>query len=161
MDHVPYGIWGCALRTPEGASAIIVTWITQLSFRPPLVGVVLENGGGFLKHVLKTGDFTLSALPREKGKLIAQKILRQGMDFSQQRNADLFRRDPVWSEAIEGSMAAIRCRVATHHPVGDHTLIVAGVTEEHRWFPGEPLRLADTGWRYRQAFPTGDTTTTD
>jgi flavin reductase (DIM6/NTAB) family NADH-FMN oxidoreductase RutF len=149
VDLIPYGVWGCAVRTPAGRVAIIVTWVTQLSFEPALLGVSLESHGTFLKEVLRSGEFTMSALPRRQGKTIARRILKQGLALEGSANDTLFRREPEWQEAIDGAAAAVQCRVVRHSPAGDHTFVEAVVTREHRWLSGDVLRLSDTGWKYR------------
>ena len=148
-DLLPYGLWGCAARTPAGRTAIIVTWVTQLSFEPALLGLSLESQGAFLKDVLVAGEFTLSALPRKQGMTIARRILKEGLMKEGFPEARLFSRYPEWQEAIEGAAAAVQCRVARHYPAGDHTFIEGEVIREHRWLNGDVLRLSDTGWKYR------------
>lgn len=161
VELAPYGIWACGIRTPAGRSAIIVTWVTQISFSPLLIGVALENDREFLGQLLKSEKFTLSVLPRDGGKRIAQGILKDGMDGGRDGNGDLFRTDTAWSEAARGAIAALNCRTVAQHVHGDHTLIVAEVTGEKRWAAGAPLRLSDTGWKYRRPTPGKDTTETN
>lgn len=148
-DLIPYGLWGCAARTTAGRTAIIVTWITQLSFEPLLLGLSLESHGAFLQEVIRAGEFTLSALPRKQGMTIARRILREGLPKKGVPEPSLFSRDPEWLEAIEGAAAAVQCRVVRHYPAGDHTFIEGEVIREHHWLHGEVLRLSDTGWKYR------------
>ncbi len=161
LELAPYGIWACGVGTPEGKSAIIVTWVTQISFNPPLIGVALENDREFLGLLLKTKRFTLCALPRDGGKRIAQRILKEGMAVQLEENADLFRADAAWGLAVKGAVAALDCRTVSQHVHGDHTLVIAEVTGEKRWTAGAPLRLSDTGWKYRRPLPGRDTTKTD
>lgn len=161
VELAPYGIWACGVKTSAGRSAIIVTWCTQISFSPLLIGVALENDREFLVQLLKAERFTLSALPRDGGKRIAQRILKDGMAQGQEGHADLFRADPPWSEAVRGAIAALDCSIVAQHVHGDHTLIVAEVTGEKRWTAGASLRLSDTGWKYRRPLPGRDSTKTN
>jgi flavin reductase (DIM6/NTAB) family NADH-FMN oxidoreductase RutF len=150
-ELAPYGIWGCGLRTREGPSAIIVTWVTQLSFTPTLMGVALETGGSFLEHVLASGEFTLSSLPKAGGKEIAAKILKTGLNHLDEEQTALFRDEPGWEEGIKGAAATLKCKVTAHHPCGDHTFVVAAVTAEQMWKRNEEvLLLSDTGWKYHR-----------
>ena len=161
LELAPYGIWTCGVTTADGKSAIIVTWVTQISFTPPVIGVALENDRWFLDQLLKAERFTLCALPRDGGKKIAQRILKEGMDIRQQGNAGLFRTDAAWGEAVKGALAALDCRIVSQHAHGDHTLVVAAVVGEKRWTAGAPLRLSDTGWKYRRPVPGRGTTKTN
>ena len=161
LELAPYGIWVCGVTTADGKSAIIVTWVTQISFNPPLIGVALENDRDFLEQLLNAERFTLCALPRDGGKRIAQRILKEGMSVRLGGNDDLFRADAAWGEAVKGSLAALDCRIVSQHAHGDHTLVVAAVKGEKRWTAGAPLRLSDTGWKYRRPSPGQDTKKTD
>jgi flavin reductase (DIM6/NTAB) family NADH-FMN oxidoreductase RutF len=149
-ELAPYGIWGCGIRTRDGRSAIIVTWVTQLSFAPTLIGVALESEGSFLEHTITSGEFTLSSLPKKGGKEIASKILKGGLNHLDGRNAALFREEPEWEEGIKGAVATLKCEVTAHYPCGDHTFVVAKVAAEQRWRRSAGvLLLSDTGWKYR------------
>ena len=161
IEQAPYGIWGCGVKTGSGQVAIIVTWLTQLSFNPTLIGISLETDGPFLRHLVNAGEFTVSALPKDQGKAIARKILKAGMNQGARDHAGLFRIEPGWQEAIGGALGAMTCRVSARHACGDHTLVVAEVIAEHRWHRGEALQLRDTGWKYRRPVPVKDHSTTD
>lgn len=129
-------------------SAIVVTWVTQLSFSPELVGMALESDSEFLAQVEKHGSFTLAMLPREGGKDIAKRIMKAGATPSLATARELYRMDAPWYGTPHGALGAIRCTVHTLTPTGDHTLVVGAVAREERWGEGAPLHLSDTGWRY-------------
>lgn len=154
---IPYAIWCCSADVPGGVVTIIVTWVTQLSFTPPLLGVVLESDGAFLQTVLGAGRFVLAALPREGGKEIAKRVLKHGGSVTDPGNPGLFLDDPAWRDVPAGALGAIRCTVEGTFPAGDHTVVVARIGETRRWQEGGALQLADTGWKYQK--PTQETTT--
>ena len=127
----------------------MVTWVSQLSFTPALVGIALENGGAFLAALLGSGSFTLSVLPREGGKEIAKRVLKGDVSMFGQRDE--------WAGVPAGAMGALLCSVVDTHVCGDHTLVIGEVIREARWMGGSPLHLSDTGWKYRK--PGADSTT--
>ena len=155
VEGIPYALWVCATGGDSQPTAIVITWVTQLSFTPQLVGISLENESEFLGHVLANGSFTLALLPREGGKDIAKRIMKAGPAPSPSERAELYRTDPPWAGVPQGALGAIRCTVHSATPAGDHTLIAGVVEGEERWVDGLPLHLSDTGWRYTK--PGADT----
>jgi flavin reductase (DIM6/NTAB) family NADH-FMN oxidoreductase RutF len=147
-EVIPYALWICLTGQHEALSAIVVTWVTQLSFSPHLIGMALESDSEFLRRVIANGEFTLVMLPREGGKDIAKRIMKAGALPRAAGYGDLFHTDAPWDGVPVGAMGAIRCSIRASTQAGDHTLIMGSVLDEHRWIAGEPLHLSDTGWRY-------------
>jgi flavin reductase (DIM6/NTAB) family NADH-FMN oxidoreductase RutF len=153
LEVIPYALWICGVETPGGVSAIVATWVTQLSFSPALIGIALESDGVFLSTILAKGRFTLSVLPREGGKEIAKRVLKAGAAPVDALLASFFMTDERWPGVPSGALGALRCVVADTKPSGDHTLVIAEVIAEQRWTRGTPLHLSDTGWKYRKPGP--------
>lgn len=148
VEGIPYALWVCSTGADPYVTAIVITWVTQLSFAPQLIGISLENESDFLGRVLTSGSFTLALLPREGGKDIAKRIMKAGPAPSASERTELYRPDPAWAGVPQGALGAIRCSVHSVTPAGDHTLIAGLVVGEERWIDGLPLHLSDTGWRY-------------
>ncbi len=148
VEGIPYALWVCSTGHEPQLTAIVITWVTQLSFTPPLIGISLESDSEFLGQVRSTGSFTLAMLPREGGKDIAKRIMKAGASPVPAERAQLYRADAPWQGVPRGALGAIRCSVHSMTPAGDHTLIAGLVVGEERWVDGLPLHLSDTGWRY-------------
>lgn len=148
IEVIPYALWICSTGSAGTFSSIVVTWVTQLSFSPQLIGMALETGSEFLGQVRRNGSFTLAMLPREGGKDIAKRIMKAGATPLPPAFAELFRTDGSWYGAPHGALGALRCTVTACTPTGDHTLVTGTVLGEERWIEGNPLHLSDTGWRY-------------
>lgn len=148
VEVIPYALWVCSTGSDARMTAIVVTWVTQLSFSPELVGMALESDSDFLAQVVKNGTFSLAMLPREGGKDIAKQIMKAGTTPPSATAAELFRQDAPWYGTPRGALGAIRCTVNFLTPAGDHTLVAGTVIGQERWKEGAPLHLSDTGWRY-------------
>lgn len=148
LEVIPYALWVCIAGGQEGFSAIVVTWVSQISFSPTLIGVALENDSDFLKRVLSTGEFTLAMLPREGGKDMAKRVLKNGGTVvDPEGDGHVMTRYP-WVGVPSGALGALRLAVDKSVLAGDHTLVIGRVTEQDRWVSGPPLHLSDTGWKY-------------
>ena len=80
MELFPYGIYIMAVSAEAQVGAIIATWVTQVSFVPPLVAVAVEKEGSFLGLVTAAKQFSLSLLPAE-GIEVAKHVLKYGPLF--------------------------------------------------------------------------------
>jgi flavin reductase (DIM6/NTAB) family NADH-FMN oxidoreductase RutF len=148
IEVIPYALWICLTGKPEAISTIVVTWVTRLSFAPPLVGVALETDSEFLRRAMESGELTLVMLPREGGKDIAKRILKAGGAPRDVHSDPGVLATVPWGGVPHGALGALHLRVTGTTTVGDHTLLIGTVAEEVRWTGGEPLHLSDTGWKY-------------
>ena len=62
MDAMPYGLYIIASTGNTGPNGMMADWVTQLSFRPRLIGIALENDAHTLANVRQSGLFTLNLL---------------------------------------------------------------------------------------------------
>jgi flavin reductase (DIM6/NTAB) family NADH-FMN oxidoreductase RutF len=160
LEVIPYALWICGVATPRGTSAIVVTWVTQLSFSPPLIGISLEREAGFLAALHANGHFVLSMLPREGGKEVAKRVLKAGAAPGDPAQETLFTAAEGWTGVPAGAMGALQCLVRDTKLCGDHALVIAEVMKEQRWLSGTPLHQSDTGWKYRKPGAEGAPPTT-
>ena len=148
FELIPYALWVCLTGEGEAISSIVVTWVSQLSFTPPLIGVALENDSEFLRHVVSQGHLTLAMLPRDSGKDIAKRVLKAGGAPHDPGTDPGSMTGLLWAGVPHGALGAIRLIVSGTTTVGDHTLVIGIVTGQERWSEGNPLHLSDTGWKY-------------
>jgi flavin reductase (DIM6/NTAB) family NADH-FMN oxidoreductase RutF len=67
---IPYGIY--VLTTQRGAEsrAMIISWVSQVSYSPPLLMVALHQNRPALPVIRETGAFSLSLLSRDQKALV-------------------------------------------------------------------------------------------
>lgn len=155
LELLPYGVQVAATGGDGTVSAIILTWLSQVSFDPPLIMVSLETGGDFLKQVEHVGVFSVNLLRRED-KDLAQSVLRGKGVFP--GGSPLFRTGPEGVPAVEGALGTLWCRVHKSIPAGDHTIILGEVMEGEQLQQGAMLTLEETGWKYRPSHHKGTRT---
>jgi flavin reductase (DIM6/NTAB) family NADH-FMN oxidoreductase RutF len=143
-----YGMFVLTSKSGEDISASTVTWVTQTSFTPPLIGVSLKVGSGPYEVVKETGKFVLHVVPGD-GKLLASKFFRRaeieddtlnGIHFSIDERTDL----PV----LEEFPAYLICEVREIAEIGDHHMVIAEIIDANLREKTEPILLRDTGWNY-------------
>jgi len=142
---IPYGIY--VLTTQRGAQsrAMIVSWVSQVSYSPPLLMVALRQNRPALPAIRESGAFSLSLLSRD------QKALVDGLKEpnSQIQSSDLFcQADQKGLPSIKGACASWECRLFSQSESGDHILIIGEVLSTMANLEGEPLTTAEYGKTY-------------
>jgi flavin reductase (DIM6/NTAB) family NADH-FMN oxidoreductase RutF len=147
LRMIPYGLFVMTVKDGEKMTGAAVNWLTQASFAPPLVVLgakadapstaMIANSGKFLINVLETGQVPLASgffkhVEPEGNKL-------GGAEFTPSPNGL-----PVLKDALAWWECELRETVA----LGDHTIFVGEVIEAGVQKEGEPLTLAETGFKY-------------
>jgi flavin reductase (DIM6/NTAB) family NADH-FMN oxidoreductase RutF len=124
-----------------------VNWLTQASFAPPLVVLgakadnpstqMIANSGMFLINVLESGQVPLASAFFKHVEPEGTKL--GGAEFTPSPNGL-----PVLTDGL----AWFECRLREKVALGDHTIFVGEVIEAGLNREGEPLTLAETGFKY-------------
>ena len=136
MGHFATGVTLVASRTTDGDPVgLTVNALTSVSLDPPLVLICLHGDADAHDPILQTGYFGVSFLKAQQEEL--------ALKFSQVDPDHRFREltvvdGPFGSPLLPDALAWMECRVRQTHPGGDHSIIVAEVTECGS-SEGEPL----------------------
>lgn len=154
LRMVPYGLYllGCRRAVVKDASdlhAYVVSWVTQTSFKPPMI--VVGVGRSSLAHQLisESRVFSLNFLGADQ-KDLAKRFFKEiertdghlsGAPFASgpQSGCPLFLELP----------ASIECEVVhMYDGENDHSVVVAKVVGAEVRHDAKPLTTMDTGWSY-------------
>jgi flavin reductase (DIM6/NTAB) family NADH-FMN oxidoreductase RutF len=149
LEAMSYGVYVLEVDGASGASAMIATWVTQISFDPPLIAVAVEPDSDIGAKLHISSSFRLHLL-RKSGIAEAKHVLKHGaLGLGGNRE-----KVPSGSDepSIPGALlGSLRCTVEQRLQEGDHVLCIGRVesaiverTEERA------LSLHDTGWKYRK-----------
>jgi flavin reductase (DIM6/NTAB) family NADH-FMN oxidoreductase RutF len=149
LEKIPYGLMVLGSESDTGAAGMVATWITQVSFKPPLMAAAIEIGSSMRSNIEKSGYFSVNLLPAG-GKGVAKDFLKshtatgkriQGHEFETAKNGSPF---------LKEAAAAIECRVIEHFKTGDHLLFVGEVVDVVVNGEQDILTLKETGWKYQR-----------
>jgi len=142
---IPYGIYVLATRQGAESRAMIVSWVSQVSYSPPLLMVALRQNRPALPAIRESGAFSLSLLSRDQKRLVD----RLKEPTSQNQPSDLFRQaSQKGPPRIKGACASWECRLFSQRETGDHTLIIGEVISTMVNLEREPLTTAEYGKTY-------------
>ena len=125
-----------------------VSWVSQLSVEPPLVGVALEVASRSLARVRSSGSFTLSLVGPD-GRNVASKLGRSSADVPYKDAGVATTASPnVGAPVPQVATGWVECRLRSELAVGDHVLVVGEVIAAGVARDEAPLTLRETGWIY-------------
>lgn len=146
-----YGVYvlGAKATTPDGdVSLATVSWATQLSFEPPILGVALEVESRTLAAVRATRSFAISVLPVE-AKAVASRLGRASVDVPDKSvGMELMQGAALGAPVLRDAIAWLECRLTSELACGDHVLLVGDVADAGMVRSGTTLTLGETGWKY-------------
>jgi len=148
LRMIPYGLYVVSTRDAAGkVNAFAGNWLTQASFAPPLVVLGAKAGTSSCDMVAESGLFCVNVL--EVGsKDLASKFFAH-VEADDNKFGDVsFSLSSNGCPVLDDSLAYFECRVRETVALGDHTIFVGEVVEAGVHREGEPMTLAETGFKY-------------
>ena len=162
MLKLSYGVQVIGSRSASGElNAMLADWVMQVSFKPRLVAVSIENDARTLRFIRETNVFSVNLLHEKDGDVIARQVVmpseaRKVKGRSEEAASLIVEKlanipygihdngCPVLDEAL----GWFTCDARDFFPVGDHTIVVGEVTDGDVIRAGEMLIERDLGWEY-------------
>jgi len=144
---IPYGLYVLGTKHEGELDAGTVNWVTQTSFKPPLVAMGVKKDSRLYSMVKGSGQFTLSFLESgQKGVAFAffKPVTIEGNMISGQRFETGQTGGPILSDAP----AWVEGRIVGEVSVGDHSCMVGEVTNAGVNHEGKILTLEEVGVKY-------------
>lgn len=128
LRMIPYGLF---ILTSQGANdqvaAAAVNWVTQTSFKPPMVAVAVRSDSFAHTMIQESGVFALNVLGKDQSAAafaFFKPSVRDGMTLS----GEPFHYGETGSPIFENVPAFVECRVSgSLSGGGDHTIFVGEV----------------------------------
>ena len=140
LGHMPHGIYLLTTHDGEEINGMIASWVSQVSYAPPLVLVavhpdryshgLIEKSGTFALHILATGQKDL--LKRFKGPDPSAKF----------RSLEWFR-DETGCPISRACVGYVECVVRDTYRPGNHSLFVGEVVNARHLSDQAPLTTLD------------------
>ena len=121
MAHMTYGIYVLTTRYTDTLNGMIASWVSQVSYDPPLIMVAVHPNRFSHDLLEKSGLFALHILARHQTDLIAQ---FKGPDAAS-KFASI-----AWYEGVTGCpiladcIGSLECRIRQTLAPGNHTLFI-------------------------------------
>jgi flavin reductase (DIM6/NTAB) family NADH-FMN oxidoreductase RutF len=142
-----YGLY--AISCADGGEVNIFTanWLTQISFEPPLLALSVENDSKSLPMILRSRIFTVNVL-RAGQRDLAGKLGKSAIYHPDKLATIAFEIGANGCPILNEALAWVACEVRHTTEAGDSTLLVAEVVDTGMLGAGQPLTMAEAGYRH-------------
>ncbi len=142
------GVYVVTARHGERYGAATVTWISQASFKPPLVMAAIRPGSNVFECLSRSGFAAIHIVASNQLEL-AQKFFFPTKAESGLLNGEPFCDGVTQSPILRNLHAHVECRVVQILPgVGDHAVVLLEVVEAECNNLAHPLTIAESPWQY-------------
>ncbi len=143
-----YGLFAVTATQQGEVSAMTANWLSQASFEPPMVMLAVEADSQSRRVIEASGVFALNVLASGQRELAGQ-LGRASARKPDKLAGIAWRPGPTTgAPLLDDALAWLECRVLGSLPAGDHVVLVAEVVEVGLNREGQPLTMAEAGFRY-------------
>jgi len=147
LRKIVHGVYVAGVQQDGKLNAFTLTWLSQVSFEPPLVVLGVRKEGVSLPMMEASRVFTINILAAGQ-KSLAQHFLKPAHLGGDKLENIPHRLGKTGAPILEEAAAYIECEVRAIHPAGDHSIVVGEVVEAGVHRDVDPLTLKETGWHY-------------
>lgn len=147
LRKIPHALYACGVQAKDELNVFTASWVTQGSFKPPLVVMGVKADSGSNEMIRASRVFCLSFL--ESGqKDLAQKFFMPARRVGNKLNDVDFYLGKTGCPIIVDSLGFLECEVVGMVDAGDHTVFVGQIVEAGIHRDGNALELKETPWQY-------------
>jgi flavin reductase (DIM6/NTAB) family NADH-FMN oxidoreductase RutF len=147
LRMIPYGLFVMTVKDGDKMTGAAVNWLTQASFAPPLVVLGAKADNPSTQMIASSGMFLINVL--ESGQVpLASAFFKHVEPEGTKLGGAEFTPSPNGLPVLTDGLAWFECRLRETVALGDHTIFVGEVIEAGLNREGEPLTLAETGFKY-------------
>ncbi len=144
---IPYGLYVLGTKQGDEIDAGTVNWVTQCSFKPPLVAMGVKKDSKLYSQLKASGTFTLSFL--ESGqKDVAFTFFKPVKVEGNTINGQEFETAETGAPIISSAPAWVEGRIVGEVDTGDHSCMVGEVTNAGLKREAKLLTLEECGVKY-------------
>jgi flavin reductase (DIM6/NTAB) family NADH-FMN oxidoreductase RutF len=149
LREIPYGLYVVGVRNGNDGSlnALVVSWLTQCSFEPPLILVALRRGTQSYDLVKEGAVFSVNLLDRNEQDL-ARHFVKPSDRLGDKLGTVGHIEEDTGAPILRRAFAYIECKVREIYEPGDHAIVIGEVVNAGRHGPGEALMCSDLHWHY-------------
>jgi flavin reductase (DIM6/NTAB) family NADH-FMN oxidoreductase RutF len=147
LRRIPYGLFLLTAKHGDDIASGTVNWVTQTSFKPPLVAVGIKQDSHPYGVVKAAGAFAINVLGADQ-KDVAQTFFGPVQPQGNSLGPVTFKSGVTGAPVINEVPAYWECRVVGVLEQGDHHVFLGEVVEAGVNSDTPTLLLRDTGWNY-------------
>ena len=142
-----YGLYAVSCANEGEVNVFTANWLTQVSFEPPLLAVSVEKISKSLPMILRGRVFTINVF-RSGDRELAGKLGKSALRQPDKLVNVPFHLGSNGCPILDDALAWVACEIRNTVEAGDSTLIVAEVIDIGMLSEGQPLTMAEAGFRH-------------
>ena len=148
LRKIPHGVYIVGVKQGKELNAFTGTWLTQVSFTPPLVALGIKKDSHSLAMIKADKVFSVNVLGKEQ-KSIAEHFVKPAAVVGEKLKEVRHRAGKTGAPILEDAIAYFECEVREiANEGGDHAVVIGEVVEAGVQRDEPALTLLDTGWHY-------------
>src|ERR1700723_113233 len=142
------GVYVLTSREGDRYGAATVTWVSQVSFKPPLIMAALRKDGSVFNCRAARGIAVLHIVGSEQQD-IAQKFFAATKESGGLLNGEPYYAGKTSAPVLKNLKAYLECKlVDVSEDYGDHAIAILEVVEAGNHGDVVPLVVSDSPWKY-------------
>jgi flavin reductase (DIM6/NTAB) family NADH-FMN oxidoreductase RutF len=142
-----YGLYAVSCADGGEVNIFTANWLSQVSFDPPLLAVSVENISKSLPMILRSRIFTINVF-RSGERELAGQLGKSALQRPDKLATVAFHLGANGCPILDNALAWVACAIRHTVEAGDSTLIVAEVEDVEMLSEGQPLTMAEAGFRH-------------
>ncbi|HBH96431.1 MAG TPA: diguanylate cyclase [Candidatus Omnitrophica bacterium] len=148
LRKIPHGVYIIGVAQDGQLNAFTGTWLTQVSFTPPLVALGIRKDSHSLSMIQHAKVFSVNILGKEQ-KPLAEHFVKPATVIGEKLKTVAHRAGKTGAPLLDDAIAFVECEVREiANELGDHAVVIGEVVEAGVRNDVPALTLIDTGWHY-------------
>ncbi len=148
LRKIPHGVYIIGVAQDGQLNAFTGTWLTQVSFTPPLVAMGIRKDSHSLSMIRQAKVFSVSMLGKDQ-KTIAEHFVKPATVIGEKLKDVPHHVGKTGAPLLDEAIAFVECEVREiANETGDHAVVIGEVIEAGVRKDEPALTLTDTGWHY-------------
>jgi flavin reductase (DIM6/NTAB) family NADH-FMN oxidoreductase RutF len=148
LRMISNGMYVMTTRAGERIAAATVTWLSQASFKPPMIMVAVRRDGSLLE-VVKEGRAAVIHMLGIHQEKVAREFLTSPQVRDETINGEPFVSGTTGVPILTRAPAYVECRaLQIIEESGDHAVVLLEVVDAVVREDAAPLLVADSPWEY-------------
>ncbi len=148
LRKIPHGVYVVGLKDGDQLNAFTATWLTQVSFTPPLVALGIKKNSHSFQMIRDGRVFSVNLLGKDQ-KSVAEHFVKPASVVGEKLIQVKHRPGKTGAPILEEAIAYFECEVREiANEGGDHAVVIGEVVEAGVHKDEPAMTLMDTGWHY-------------
>jgi flavin reductase (DIM6/NTAB) family NADH-FMN oxidoreductase RutF len=136
FSHMTYGIYVLTVKNNDVLNGMIASWVTQVSYEPPLIMVAVHPNRYSHNLIEKTNTFALHVLHKSQKDMLKR---FKGSDPGKKFTGLSWETKKTGAPILKDCIAWFELQVKERHDPGNHTLFIGEIVNSGVNAAGTPL----------------------